>query len=136
MTGVSDFTLDVQGKALLCVTQEGVVSFGIDTGRTTTLYAGAADQAAMCGQALLVRAGGAIVRVFDGQSATIRRDGATYLGVYGQKVIQLTDRGVMSCDVNGEDATMLMYGTFDCVSIAGGVLYAGGRTGYTQQVRL
>ena len=136
MTGVSDFTLDVQGKALLCVTQEGVVSFGIDTGRKTTLYAGAADQAAMCGQALLVRAGGAIVRVFDGQTATIRRDGATYLGAYGQRVIQLTDRGVMACDVNGEDATMLLYGTFDCVSIAGGVLYAGSRTGYTQQVRL
>ena len=42
----------------------------------------------------------------------------------------------MACDVNGEDATMLLYGTFDCVSIAGGVLYAGSRTGYTQQVRL
>ena len=54
------------------------------------VYTGAADQAAMCGQALLVRAGGSIVRVMNGQMATIRRDGATCLFVYGQKVIELT----------------------------------------------
>ena len=136
LDGVSDFALDVQGNALLCVTQEGVVSFGIDTGRQTTLYAGAADQAAMCGRALLVRVGGTVVRVADGQNATIRRDGATFLGAYGQRVIQLTGQGVMTCDVNGENATMLLYGEFDRLSIAGGVLYAGTGAGYTQQVRL
>ena len=90
----------------------------------------------MCGRALLVRVGGAVVRVADGQNSTIRRDGATFLGAYGQRVIQLTGQGVMTCDVNGEDATMLLYGEFDRLSIAGGVLYAGTGAGYTQQVRL
>ena len=136
MTGVSDFTLDATGKALLCVTQDGVVSFGIQTGQSEMLYTGAADQAAMCGQALLVRAGGSIVRVMNGQMATIRRDGATCLLVYGQKVIELTGRGVMTCDVNGENATTIANGSFEAASIANGVLYLGGADGYTQSVSL
>ena len=136
MTGVSDFTLDATGKALLCVTQDGVVSFGIQTGQSEMVYTGAADQAAMCGQALLVRAGGSIVRVMNGQTATIRRDGATCLLVYGQKVIELTGRGVMTCDVNGENATTIANGSFEAASIANGVLYLGGADGYTQSVSL
>jgi len=136
MEGVADFTLDAQGDALLCVTQEGVISFGIDTGRKTTLYAGAADQAAMCGQVLLVRSGGSIVRVANGQSAAIRRDGAAWLGVYGQKVLQLTGSGVVTCDVNGENATTILYGEFENASIANGVLYVGDGRGYQQQVSL
>lgn len=136
MSGVSDFSIDVQGGALLCVTQAGVVSFGITTGSASTVYSGAADQAAQCGQALLVRAGGSIVRVMNGQSATIRRDGATWMGVYGQRVIQLTGSGVIACDVNGENATTLLGGAFECASIANGVLYVGGKNGYTQQVTL
>jgi len=136
MENVADFTLDAKNNTLLCVTQEGVVSFGIDTARKATLYAGSADQAAMCGDALLVRTGGAIVRVAGGQSATIRRDGATLMGVYGQKVIQLTSRGVMTCDVNGENATTILHGSFEAMSIANGVLYVGDMKGYTQQVTL
>ena len=136
MGSVADFTLDAKNNTLLCVTQEGVVSFGIDTARKTTLYAGGADQAAMCGDALLVRTGGSIVRVANGQSATIRRDGATMMGVYGQKVIQLTSKGVMTCDVNGENATTILHGSFEAMSIANGVLYVGDQKGYTQQVTL
>lgn len=136
MTGVSDFCLDAQGNALLCVTQEGVVSFGIETGQKTLVYAGQADQAAQCGQALLVRSGGSIIRVTDGQSAAIRRDGATYLGAYGDQVIQLTGKGVVTCDVNGENATTILYGEFECASVAGGVLYVGTTAGYTQSVQL
>ena len=136
MENVADFTLDAKNNALICVTQEGVVSFGIDTGRKTTLYAGGADQAAMCGDALLVRTGGSIVRVANGQSATIRRDGATLMGVYGQKIIQLTSRGVMTCDVNGENVTTILHGSFDTMSIANGVLYVGDLKGYTQYVTL
>ena len=136
MSGVSDFSVDVQGDALLCVTQDGVVSFGISTGSTSVVYSGTADQAAQCGQALLVRTGGSIVRVMNGQSATIRRDGATWLGVYGRRVLQLTGSGVIACDVNGENATTLLYGSFACASVANGVLYVGGSGGYTQQVTL
>ena len=136
MEGVSDFCLDVQANSLLCVTQEGVVSFGIATGKRETLFSGAADQAAMCGRALLVRTGGSIIRVTDGMSATIRKDGATFLGVYGSKVIQLTNQGVMTCDVNGENATTILYGAFESASIAGGVLYVGDSKGFTQSVTL
>ena len=136
MEGVADFCLDVQGNALLCVTQEGVVSFGIDTGKTTTLYAGSADQAALCADILLVRSGGSILRVADGQTATIRRDGATLMGVYGQRVISLTGKGVMACDVNGENATILLYGEYETMSAAGGVLYVGDGKGISQQVTL
>ncbi|MCI7736264.1 MAG: peptidoglycan-binding protein [Clostridiales bacterium] len=136
MTGVIDFSLDVQGDALLCVTQEGVVSFGIKTGATALLYAGQADQAAQCGQALLVRTGGSIVRVANGRNAVIRRDGATGLLVYGARVIELTGRGVMACDVNGENLTMLVAGEYECASVAGGVLYVGGKDGYTQELTL
>ena len=136
MGGVADFSLDVQGGVLLCVTQEGVESFGITTGNRVTLYTGNADQAAQCGKSLLVRTGGSIVRVTDGVSATIRKDGATWMGVYGQKVIQLTSRGVVTCDVNGENATTILNGAFDSAAIANGVLYVGGRSGYTQQVTL
>ena len=136
MTGVSDFTLDATGKALLCVTQDGVVSFGIQTGQSEMVYTGAADQAAMCGQALLVRSGGSVIRVMNGQMATIRRDGASCLLVYGQKVIELTGRGVMTCDVNGENATTIANGSFEAASIANGVLYLGGADGYTQSVSL
>lgn len=136
MEGVADFCLDVQGNALLCVTQEGVVSFGIDTGRKTTLYAGSADQAAQCADILLVRSGGNLLRVAGGQAATIRRDGATLMGVYGQKVIQLTGQGVMTCDVNGENATMLLYGEYETMSVANGVLLVGDHKGVTQQVTL
>ena len=136
MEGVADFALDVQGNALLCVTQEGVVSFGIDTGKRTTLYAGSADQAALCADILLVRSGGSILRVTDGQTATIRRDGAALMGVYGQKVIQLTDKGVMTCDVNGENATTILYGAYETMSAAGGVLYVGDGKGVVQQVAL
>ena len=133
---VADFTLDAQGDALLCVTQEGVVSFGIATGQTALLYAGTADQAAQCGQALLVRSGGSIIRVMNGQSAVIRRDGARWMGVYGDRVLQLTSRGVVACDVNGENATTLAGGSFDTASVAGGVLYLGTAAGYTHQVQL
>ena len=136
MTGVSDFTLDTMNKALLCVTQNGVASFGIQTGQSEMIYTGAADQAMMCGQALLVRAGGSIIRVMNGQMATIRRDGAACLLVYGQKVIELTGKGVMTCDVNGENATMIANGSFEAASIAGGVLYLGDANGYTQSVSL
>ena len=136
MEGVADFSLDVQGNALLCVTQEGVVSFGIDTGRTTTLYAGSADQAVLCADILLVRSGGSILRVANGQTATIRRDGAKLMGVYGQKVIQLTGKGVMTCDVNGENATTILYGAYETMSAANGVLYVGDGKGMTQQVAL
>lgn len=136
MEGVADFCLDVQGNALLCVTQEGVVSFGIDTGRTTTLYAGSADQAVLCADILLVRSGGSILRVADGQTATIRRDGAKLMGVYGQKVIQLIGKGVMTCDVNGENATMILYGAYETMSAANGVLYVGDGKGVAQQVAL
>jgi len=136
MEGVADFCLDAQDNALLCVTQEGVVSFGIETGARKTLYTGVADQAALCGSALLVRTGGSIVRVANGQNATIRRDGATAMGVYGQKVIQLTDEGVVTCDVNGENATTILYGEYETMSVAGGVLYVGDGKGYTQQVAL
>lgn len=136
MNGVSDFTLDVQGNALLCVTQEGVVSFGIDTAKTTMLYTGTADQAMQCGRALLVRTGGSIVRVIDGQNATIRRDGASQMLVYGDRIIQLTSSGVLSCDINGENTVLLAQGEFESAAIADGILYLGGRSGYTQQVRL
>ena len=136
MEGVADFCLDVQGNALLCVTQEGVVSFGIDTGRTTTLYAGSADQAVLCADILLVRSGGSILRVANGQTATIRRDGATLMGVYGQKVVFLTGKGVMTCDVNGENATMILYGAYETMSAANGVLYVGDGKGVAQQVTL
>ena len=136
MEGVTDFCLDVQGNALLCVTQEGVVSFGIDTGRTTTLYAGSADQAVLCADILLVRSGGSILRVANGQTATIRRDGAKLMGVYGQKVISLTGKGVMTCDVNGENATMILYGAYETMSAANGVLYVGDGKGVAQQVTL
>jgi len=136
MEGVADFCVDVEADRLLCVTEAGVEAFGITTARRETLFAGSADQAAMCGQALLVRAGGNIVRVANGQTSTIRRDGASYLGVYGQKVIQLTGKGVMACDVNGENATTLLYGEFETASAANGVLYVGNARGYTQQVQL
>lgn len=136
MQGVSDFALDAQGNALLCVTKEGVVSFGIETGQTALLFAGQADQAAQCGRALLVRSGGNIVRVADGQSATIRRDGATFVGAYGDRVIQLTGRGVVTCDVNGENATVILAGEYESASVAGGVLYVGTGKGYTQAVTL
>ena len=136
MEGVADFCLDVQGNALLCVTQEGVVSFGVDTGRTTTLYAGSADQAVLCEDILLVRSGGSILRVANGQTATIRRDGAKLMGVYGQKVISLTGKGVMTCDVNGENATMILYGAYETMSAANGVLYVGDGKGVAQQVTL
>ena len=136
MEGVADFCLDVQGNALLCVTQKGVVSFGIDTGRTTTLYAGSADQAVLCADILLVRSGGSILRVANGQTATIRRDGAKLMGVYGQKVISLTGKGVMTCDVNGENATMILYGAYETMSAANGVLYVGDGKGVAQQVTL
>ncbi|MBR4039634.1 MAG: peptidoglycan-binding protein [Clostridia bacterium] len=136
MEGVADFCLDASGNTLICVTQEGVVSFGIDTGRRETLYTGSADQAALCGQALLVRTGGNLVRVAGGQSATIRRDGALAMGVYGQKVIQLTGQGVMTCDVNGENATIILYGEYETMSVANGTLYVGDEKGFTQQVML
>ncbi len=136
MAGVADFCIDVSANSLLCVTQEGVVSFGIDTGRQTALYTGAADQAAMCGKALMVRSGGAIVRVMDGQAATIRRDGATWMGVYGDRVIQLTGRGVVLCDANGENTTTLIPGVFETASVAGDTLYVGGKNGYTRYVQL
>lgn len=136
MTGVSDFTIDAQGAAILCVTQDGVVSFGITTGAVTTVYAGQADQAVQCGEALIVRTGGSLVRLINGQNATIRRDGATYVGAYGQKIIQLTPRGVITCDVNGENATVLLSGAYEAASIAGGVLYVGTASGYTQWVQL
>ena len=136
MTGVTDFTLDAANKALLCVTQDGVASFGIQTGQSAMVYTGAADQAMMCGQALLVRAGGSVIRVMNGQMATIRRDGAACLLVYGQKVIELTSKGVMTCDVNGENATTIANGAFEAASIANGVLYLGGADGYTQSVSL
>ena len=136
MNGVADFCLDVGGNALLCVTQEGIVSFGIQTGRQVVLYTGNADQAAMCGRAVMVRTGGSIVRVLEGQSATIRKDGATWMGVHGTKVIQLTSRGVVLCDANGENATTVIPGEFKTASIAGGTLYVGGDQGYTQYVQL
>ena len=136
MGGVADFSLDVDSGNLLCITDAGVVSFGITTGKTETLYAGAADQAVMCGEALLVRTGGSIVRVTDGQSATIRRDGATFVGTHGQRVIQLTSRGVVACDVNGENATTLLGGQYECASIVGDTLYLGTSAGYTQTVSL
>jgi len=136
LSGVADFCLDASSDALICVTVDGVVSFGIRTGAKKTLYTGTADQAALCGQALLVRSGGSIIRVADGQTATIRRDGALMMGVYGQKVIQLTSRGVMTCDVNGENATTILYGEFGAMSVANGVLYVGDGQGYTQQVVL
>ena len=118
------------------MTQEGVISFGIRTGAQKTLYTGAADQAALCGEALLVRSGGNLIRVANGQSATIRRDGALAMGVYGQKVIQLTGRGVMTCDVNGENLTTILYGEYESMSVANGILYLGDEKGYTQQVAL
>jgi len=136
MSGVADFALDVGSNSLLCVTQEGVVSFGIDTGRQNMLYTGSADQAAMCGKALMVRSGGSIVRVLDGSSATIRRDGATWMGVYGSRIIQLTGRGVVICDANGENATTVIPGEYETASLAGNTLYVGGDKGYTQYVQL
>ena len=136
LEGVADFCLDAQSNELICVTQEGVISFGIRTGARKTMYTGAADQAALCGQALLVRSGGNIIRVANGQSAAIRRDGARMMGVYGQKVIQLTDKGIVTCDVNGENATTILYGEYENMSIANGILYVGDRKGYTQQVTL
>ena len=136
MTGVSDFTLDAVNKTLLCVTQDGVTAFGIQTGQSESVYTGAADQAMMCGRALLVRSGGSVIRVMNGQMATIRRDGASCLLVYGQKVIELTSRGVMTCDVNGENATMIADGSFEAASIANGVLYLGSASGYTKSVSL
>ena len=90
----------------------------------------------MCGQALLVRSGGSVIRVMNGQMATIRRDGASCLLAYGQKVIELTSRGVMTCDVNGENATMIADGSFEAASIANGVLYLGSASGYTKSVSL
>ncbi len=69
----------------------------------------------------------------NGQMATIRRDGATCLLVYGQKVIELTSRGVMTCDVNGENATTIADGSFEAASIANGVLYLGSASGYTTE---
>ena len=59
------------------------------------------------------------------------------MGVYGQKVIQLTTRkGVMTCDVNGENATTILHGEYETASVVNGVLYVGDSRGYTQQVTL
>ncbi len=136
LSGVADFCLDASSDELICVTQDGVVSFGIRTGAQKTLYTGAADQAALCGQALLVLSGGSIIRVANGQSAAIRRDGALAMGVYGQKVIQLTSKGVMTCDVNGENLTTILFGEYERMSVVNGILYVGDEKGFTQQVVL
>ena len=136
LSGVADFFLDASSDELICVTQDGVVSFGIRTGAQKTLYTGAADQAALCGQALLVLSGGSIIRVANGQSAAIRRDGALAMGVYGQKVIQLTSKGVMTCDVNGENLTTILFGEYERMSVVNGILYVGDEKGFTQQVVL
>ena len=136
LSGVADFCLDASSDELICVTQDGVVSFGIRTGAQKTLYTGAADQAALCGQALLVLSGGSIIRVANGQSAAIRRDGALAMGVYGQKVIQLTGKGVMTCDVNGENLTTILFGEYERMSVVNGILYVGDEKGFTQQVVL
>ena len=42
----------------------------------------------------------------------------------------------MTCDVNGENATTILHGSFEAMSIANGVLYVGDQKGYTQQVAL
>lgn len=118
------------------MTQDGVTAFGIQTGQSESVYTGAADQAMMCGQALLVRSGGSVIRVMNGQMATIRRDGASCLLVYGQKVIELTGRGVMTCDVNGENATMIADGSFEAASIAKRGAVPGERERYTKSVSL
>ncbi len=131
MTGVSDFTLDATGKALLCVTQDGVVSFGHQTGQSEWSTRARRIRRRCAGRRCWCERGGSIVRVMNGQMATIRRDGATCLLVC-QKVIELTGRGVMTCDVNGENATTIANGSFEAASIANGVLYLGGADGYTQ----
>ena len=42
----------------------------------------------------------------------------------------------MTCDVNGENATMIADGSFEAASIANGVLYLGSASGYTKSVSL
>jgi len=51
-------------------------------------------------------------------------------------VIQLMDKGVMACDVNGENLTTLLYGAFETMSVANSVLYVGDSKGIMQQVKL
>jgi hypothetical protein len=42
----------------------------------------------------------------------------------------------VTCDVNGENATTILYGEYEKMSVANGVLYVGDSKGYTQQVTL
>ena len=42
----------------------------------------------------------------------------------------------MACDGNGEKLTTLVAGEYECASVAGGVLYVGGKDGYAQALTL
>lgn len=123
-------------KTLLCVTQDGVTAFGIQTGQSESVYTGAADQAMMCGQALLVRSGGSVIRVMNGQMATIRRDGASCLLGLRAEGDRADEQGRddLRCERRKRDDDR--DGSFEAASIANGVLYLGSASGYTKSVSL
>jgi hypothetical protein len=51
--------------------------------------------------------------------------------VSGDRILELTDDGVISFDINGEHASQIQSGHFETFCIADGTLYLGDAAGYT-----
>ena len=131
MTGVQDFSMDVPANRCIAVTGEGVVALELRTGKQETLYAGRVRQALQMGDYLLALSAGEVLRISGMQAVPIRRDGANRIGVSGDRILELTEDGVIAFDINGEHANQVQSGHFDTFCIADGMLYLGDAAGYT-----
>ena len=133
---VGAFSLDAEGNRLICVQPETVTAYTLGSGSETVLFSGPAEEAVCCGNLYLILSAGRIVRVSETGNTAISSQSARHIGVYRDKVIEVTGSGIYTMDINGVNRREVLTGTYECFAVAEGMLYAGGREGYTAKVQL
>lgn len=134
--GVHGFTLDAQQGQLVCLLGETVVTVDLNGGSQKVIFTGTAEEALCMGDRVLILSAGRVVRLSPGENAAISNRSAVHIGAYRDRIIEVSGEGIDSFDINGEDRRTILAGTFECFAIAGGMLYAGNRDGFTQKVQL
>ncbi|MBQ9010588.1 MAG: peptidoglycan-binding protein [Clostridia bacterium] len=134
--GAHGFTLDVETGHLLCLMAETVVNLDLRSGTQSVIFTGTAEEALCMGDRVLVLSAGRVVRLSPGENAAISSHSAVHIGAYLDRIIEVTGSGIDVYDINGENRRTVLAGTFECFAVAGGMLYAGNRDGFTQKVQL
>ena len=121
--GVNDFTIDIYQYVAYIASPEGVKIVPLNGGAETLLVSTSANQVQLCDSVVFFRSGGGIYRVQNGVSVLLADAGASWMGIYRDKIYYISGDRLYRCDTNGQNNQVFYDGQTADVSFVAGNVY-------------